>query len=131
MSSFPYFCVYAFTKFSLLVTEEIRETISADCDDSDLHFWHIIHFVLHSADTTAPLYFLIFLMFLYLTFVFCIYFLNRLFCRLCCYRFPMEMFSPFSPLNAPAIFASSCASSHLLDAAKSLSSFNKCGCSIG
>ena len=68
---------------------------------------------------------------LFLTFVFCIYFLNRLFCRLCCYRFPMEMFSPFSPLNAPAIFASSCASSHLLDAAKSLSSFNKCGCSIG
>ena len=35
---------------------------------------------------------------LFLTFVFCIYFLNRLFCRLCCYRFPMEMFS-FQPVK--------------------------------
>ena len=51
------------------------ETISADCDDSDLHFWHIIHFVLHSADTAAPLYFLIFLMF----FIFNICFLHLLF----------------------------------------------------
>ena len=38
-----FLCVSFYKSFSPVYGKAFRKTISADCNDSDLNFWHVVH----------------------------------------------------------------------------------------
>ena len=38
-----FLCVSFYKRFSSVYGKAFRETVSADCNDSDFNFWHVVH----------------------------------------------------------------------------------------